>query len=379
MGKRYAMFFVLSLALVGFFAASVVAKNVATDPMDHYRFLLKPKMKTVGAEEDFTISGQSAAPTSLGSTSDPGTSPGFQVGFSYYDLQQNATMGRQVDWRGGPQIHFGWTFGPTTSVGDSRTVAYRVWEPVSGTIQPSTTPCAVVNPNLQRAGFCNIDVRPPNAGSQEFAAGVFGAHVSPGTGEDFQTQVFWLQQRDQNDNWCDFSHTARIVDTLEDQFYALDNLIWPKLEYHINGTDTMTYAVSYGRGNNPGVDPIVFWRIAGRLGDTTSSSPTNGWQGILLDSSFSVTHDVVASRNSGKVAVIYTIPSEGEDEGSGERDVAYRESTDMGATFGPVINVTNYPADQDGYRAWLESTGLYDSNDNLHLVWPANTYDAASG
>lgn len=370
MARKLSMFFVLSLVLVGLLGVTAVAKNAAIDKMEAYDFLLKPTMKVIGNEGVSTATSRINWP--IGLEAMDGGSAGRQIGFSYYDVQQNSTMGRQVDWRGGPQIHFGYTFGPSLNVAGDRTVAYQMFDPISGTLPLNGgAGCPVVDPNIQRAGFCNIDVRPPDPGvSGELSSVVYGAHVSPNTGEDFQTQVFW-DQATQLDGYCDFSATNRIGDALEDLFYTADNLIWPKIEYHINGNDTFTYACSYG-SSDAAVEPIVFWRVQGRLGDA------NTWQGQIIDTCFFISQDVVASRISGKVAVVYTVPAAGETEGTSDRDIAYRESTDMGATFGPVMNVTNYAAGVPGHRAWLESAGLYDTDDNLHIVWNANVYDGTT-
>jgi hypothetical protein len=49
-------------------------------------------------------------------------------------------------------------------------------------------------------------------------------------------------------------------------------------------------------------------------------------------------------------------------------NVVYIESTNNGATWGSMVNVTNYQS-ADTVRAYNDVSGVYDQSDNLHLVW----------
>ena len=366
MTRKLLLLTVLCLAFVALVVAPAFAANRVVNKMDQYRFLYKKQMVMHGAE-DYPISRQTSFPTSLGVTA--GNSPGAQVGFTYYDYQQNSTMGRQIDWRGSPQINFAWMFGPVPDVEGSRTIAYNVYDPVAGNWPLGAgIGCPIVDQNQQRAGYINLDIRPPAPATDEVGSAVYGAHVAPGVGAaSFRTQVFW-DQATTTFGWCDWSATNRVSDSLNDAFTA-DDLTWPKIEYHIFGTDTVTYAVSYGGG---GVDAIVLFRSVGQIG-------AGAWEGRYIDSCFFIVQDVCASRVSGKVAVAYNIPTATETAGGSERDVAYRESTDMGLTFAPRVNITNYDDNVAGWRSWLEVSCIYDTDDNLHIIWNASVYTPQGG
>jgi hypothetical protein len=60
-------------------------------------------------------------------------------------------------------------------------------------------------------------------------------------------------------------------------------------------------------------------------------------------------------------------------ENSLDVDVFYRESSDYGLTWNPKVNVTNFDNATEGssahFKAWVESPCLYDSNDDLHIIW----------
>ena len=254
MARKISLFLVLSLVMVGLLAVTATAKNRVADErlerLEHYKFLYKP------AKADFrdvaTPGSRVSSPAGL--DVNLGSSPGIQLGFSYYDAQQNSSLGRLTDWRATPQIHFGWMFGPTTDVGGSRTVAYNVYDGVNGNFPLGAgVGCAIADPGTQRAGFINLDVRPPDPGTpDEQASAVYGAHVSlTAVAPNFNTQVYW-DQATSSFGFCDWSQSLRVPDAMDDTLTVESgaDVIWPKLEYQILGTDTVTYACSYGSADN---------------------------------------------------------------------------------------------------------------------------------
>ncbi len=74
--------------------------------------------------------------------------------------------------------------------------------------------------------------------------------------------------------------------------------------------------------------------------------------------------DVIASRTSGNVAIAW---SRRRPVGKGN-DIVFILSTDHGATWGSIVNVTQYQP-SDTVRASVHMSGVYDNRDNLHLVW----------
>ncbi len=95
---------------------------------------------------------------------------------------------------------------------------------------------------------------------------------------------------------------------------------------------------------------------------------TRRWVVLESDSLMNALSNVIfASRSTGRVAVAYT-KARHSSPGFFNTDIWYRESTDHGLTWGPKTNVTNY-LNSDTVRAYCDVSGVYDDNDNLHLVW----------
>ena len=57
----------------------------------------------------------------------------------------------------------------------------------------------------------------------------------------------------------------------------------------------------------------------------------------------------------------------------------YRESTNLGLTWGSKVNITNYNDAVSGHRAWLEVSCLYTSDDNLHIIWNGSVFTPGEG
>ncbi|MBU0983519.1 MAG: hypothetical protein KKA42_06590, partial [candidate division Zixibacteria bacterium] len=89
-------------------------------------------------------------------------------------------------------------------------------------------------------------------------------------------------------------------------------------------------------------------------------------------------HHLAASRVSGKVAVMYTkVTDEGFAAGQGfDNDVWYRQSSDNGVTWDAAVNITSYDRTEASYAAWLECHGVYDTDDDLHVIWNATPVPA---
>jgi len=367
MVKKLISLFILTVFLMSVLVVTAGAKSrikdKRTEKLSHYGFMFDKKAKMIDANVEsrgYLQTGKESPTKSLGANVT--NSPGEDVGYTYCAYQQNSTMGRLVDWRVAPQIHFAWTYLLTKQydVGP-RTAAYNIYDPLAGN-WPKTVgvgcPVSGLGENLYR--FVNLDVM-PSAGAVVTAHGQFAA------GQPNRTHAWWDETAPAI--YCGFGLGNYVPDAVSQpgshhngEFGA------PKLEYHVFGNDTVTYCFSYEYWDS---GAITLFRKEGK-------ATTGTWEAQVIDPYvFFMMQDVTASRNSAKVACVWgqSVPTEGD----GSNDVWYWESLDMGATWLEVNkhNVTNYVTGVPGHRSWLELCCLYDSDDNLHIIWNGNVYDGA--
>ncbi len=370
MVKKLISLFIIIIFLISIMAVAASAKSrikdVRSEKLSHYGFIFDKKAKMIDAnvpDRGYLQPGKSDTPSrSLGVNVT--NSPGVDVGYSYQAYQQNSTMGRLVDWRDpNPQIHFAWTFLMTKQydVGP-RAAAYNVYDPITGTWPLSAgmgCPVSGLGENLYR--FVNLDVM-PSGGAVVTAFGQYAA------GQPNRTHAWWDETAPTI--YCGFGAGNYVPDAVSQPgSHHNGELGAPKLEYHINGLDTVTYCFSYEYWEG---GAIILFR---KTGIATSGT----WEAHVIDPYvFFMMQDVTASRVSRKVSCVWTQSVTGEGEGS--NDVWYWESTDMGATWNPANkhNITNYVTGVVGHRAWLEVSCVYDSEDYLHVIWNGGIYDGAS-
>jgi len=361
-----------SLLILTFLVLSVLAvtapaktriKNTQVEKLSHYGFLLNQKALKIEGEEPRSV--KNAPVQSLG-VADDGNSPGALVAHTWYEYQHNSTMGRQIDWRGPkPLIHMAYTqmLGSAAGV---RLLSYNVYDPVSGTWPKSPDVGCNITPSVNaRSGFANIDADPSGAA-------VVTGHVrlSSYAGDPTRTTVYW-DATAPSGVFCGFGGGSRIPDSLNDAYTVESgtNVIFPKLEYQIWGSDTVAYAFAceFALGDRYA---LVLFRKEGN-----STGSPGDWTATYIDDAWWMCQDITASRVSPEVAVVWLKDAA---EGIlGQSDVWYWVSRDMGKTWNPADkhNITDYEPDLPGYRAWMELSCLYDTQDNLHVIWNGNIYD----
>ncbi|MDD5426575.1 MAG: hypothetical protein PHN52_08845, partial [candidate division Zixibacteria bacterium] len=370
MTKKLISLLIVTLFLVSVMVLTATAKSRVTDlrseKLSHYGFLFDKKANVVGTNE-FASPGKEIPQQSLGISGD-GNTPGVVIGHSWYDYQCNSSTTRQIDWRNpNPQIHMAFT--QIFAVGGKRYVTYNVYDPISGTWPlGADIGCPVSPPSGDaegRAGFTSMDIRPDGG------AVIACHHSADNNGTDYSTAVY-IDQTASSGIYCGFGQGSHAPNSLA-EFAAQEpnpaEYSWPKIEYHINGNDTVIYALSVEAPDNTSLEQtMVLFRNAG-------SSLQSTWEAFVIDTVFFSLHNLTASRLTRKVAICYL--DRAPENIQGNNDVYYLVSQDMGATWNlsNKVNVTNYQVDEVGYRAWLELSCLYDSNDNLHLVWNANLYN----
>ncbi|MEW6051565.1 MAG: hypothetical protein AB1644_10975 [Candidatus Zixiibacteriota bacterium] len=368
MHKRFLIIFI-TLAVVSLVLSTVMAADRPTEKVE--KRVLRTSVYALptplqGADEWTPgIESKETPGASLGSLS-PSASPGEVLFTSYRDQQHNSTQGRMNDWRpaplpNGPYAHFGAAFLPAPSFTAAQ-YAYQVWDPVSGSY-PNT---GGIGCRVQGAGeygvYVNLAVDPDDGGV------VIAGHDHHGS-VPYHTHTYW----DGSPMACFFGAGSAIPDTMAQRISlgTSTQLIWPKLEYQKVGGTAVTHLVSYEAGDPVQWGAIAYFRKVGNKGAGT-------WTGILVDSALNgVSPTVASSRTSQKVAICWTMnTAQGLTEGPNQidNDVFYKMSTDMGATWGTKVNVTNYVPNVDGYRAYAELSALFASDDKLHIVWPARVW-----
>jgi hypothetical protein len=259
------------------------------------------------------------------------SSPGESIDFTYFDQQHTCSVGRMIVQDrialGGLHVCYLKTIN-TNQI--PRNAAYQFNDRAGGGWTGE------IDANTARSGPVNIDVL-----SDGRAVVVF--HQSGGIG--LRTVAAMDAARGAG---------AFTVFSMDTTTYPPGSgaPLWPKVAV---GPTDLIHVTGCGQTN------ACIYYIRWTPGDTTAR-----W--ITIDSLVNSFSNVVfTSRSSGKLAVAYTKPRPSS-PGNVNMDVWYRESTNHGLTWGPKVNVTNY-LNSDTVRAYCDVSGVYDNNDNLHLVW----------
>jgi hypothetical protein len=397
MTRKFIVIATISLLTIAFLATLASAKS-SPETGNFFKkrgeIIKNVKYKFAGAEAGpvySTISNESAGNDhSLGYDDLVSLSPGLFVGTSTYDLQSNCRQNRQIDWRGTQTMHIIWMRAEdsvTFNDGLRRGTGYEAWDTDEGAfVFAGPNGGCDVHPRLNGtvvnySGYVGLDV-------DTEGKAVIGNHHREGA--NYHTTVWY----DFTAAACFFSPYKRAVPDsvqqygLEDEPYYDDGdwrMIWPQIEYQVYNGDTITHAVSMQwETANPTIDPSAFSYFR-RVGSDTLGQ----WDypPMVLDWCPAISQCVTASRVSGKVAILWqacpgefpgdTISHdrEGLDPGLGVNqrinDIFYKISNDMGASWGDRVNLTAYDSTQGGWLGHGEMSVLIDSDDYLHVLWPA--------
>ena len=255
-------------------------------------------------------------------------SPGESIDFTYYDFQANGSMSRQIaiDGIGNGGLHVAYMKSPNNTH-TPRNAAYQFNDRAGGGWSGE------MDMNTFRAGYVTLSTM-----SDGRAVGAYHQAGGPGN----QTVVAVDAARGAG------AFTVTPLDT--------GPFVWPHVAVgptnviHVVAHHSSRSDNYYCRSTNGGASFTPWQPVAGDTNQNTISA------------------DMIVSRTSGKCAIAWTRFVPGGLHRQLDMDVIYVESTDHGATWGPRVNVTNYqPADT--VRAYNDVSGIYDQNDNLHLVW----------
>ncbi len=379
--RRFSTIFTLSFLLVAFIAMTAFAANKPVDKRSSGSRLVKSIYYSYPDESvsQDPVGSTAALGKSVYSLSAAGVSPGVPFGDTWYDYQHNSTVGRMIDWGDDPfssghaLIHFGWMRLPGAALAQ-RAYAYNYYNSDLGNLGG----VSVIQAPDEYAGYVNV--QSTNAG-----AAIVGGHNKPSAGYASQ---FYYDGGAGSEFW---SQSSRVPDSVQiwdgtSGGAAGQEVIWPKFAYQ-EGTDTVTHVISQVFGSDLSVaDGIYYFRKVGIANNGIWDYPP-----YIVDSIFTSSHDIVASKTSDKVAIAWTanlnyIPGDPNDEQyavgvcdtcSGvtpsawkrwENDVYFQTSDDQGATWNPKQNITKYRSGL-GFFAYAEISITLDVSDNFHILW----------
>ncbi|MDH4032736.1 MAG: hypothetical protein OEV80_02935, partial [candidate division Zixibacteria bacterium] len=301
----------------------------------------------------------------LGRAETASTSPGKLIGDTWYDLQQNGSMGRMVDWGWDDSnqvlVHFTWTRWPVYP-GSDRSAAYNCYYSVTDSMLGLT----MVQDPATYGGFPSIDAAVDNRA-------VIAAHSSG------QPCVYW----DVSPGFGFFGDHSCVPD-------SVGFGIWPKMRYQdIAGQTPVTHVFSQVLEPDAGDPQAIYYSRKVGVG----SAGDWDYPAYVVDTVFDIAQDVACSNVDGKMALVWianrpdpgdcdTCSSQnGQNFAQWDNDVYYQISNDYGATFQPRVNMTMNVDGVDGYRPYTDLSPLIGSDNNLRIAWNGRFWpaDANSG
>jgi hypothetical protein len=328
-----------------------------------------PHMVPIESRNQPLTDGGSETPCAIGGKSDASStalgfymSPGILLETTSYDVQHNMRMARQVAVGADGRVHFVWTHKLVCDAASTRAVHYTSYKngildgvfDVSGAL--AQTP----------GRFCTVDVFADKAlvvnhyGSGPLTTSALDVGSGSGsfTAEDPPSGV-------PNCQGITFSD-------------PLLNYIWPVAATDVGGSGNLIVHIAASEGNmDAGYNAITYFR--GVSSGTNMETGMYGSCGNFIDSSCATGYDIAADPNSDRVVIAY--PKSRQDALVANRennDLAYRLSTDLGANWGPVVNVTNF-ATGALERCGGEVSVLFTADNCFHILYIGTIYDSVAG
>ncbi len=277
------------------------------------------------------------------------------AGFTYYDWQHNATVGKMIGVDPFGSAHVCWT-NALDPLYATRYVFYNIWDPAMGDFMHDPTAPLRIDAST-RAGFVTAIVNEDGF--------CFPSYHQVLTGDVAHAAVS-----------IDYCAYCGAFTTREPTCLDHGQFIFPKIAMDVNGeihvttyewegSDRMYYAQGHPVFDQDGFGLDIEW---------TDNC-------FVVGTSSFINHDMAASRHSERIAIAWL--SETGDAYGGD-NVFILVSEDAGANWGEPINVTNFtPPDEDCFNAggepsvcnrdtlkpWLDLAILFDENDYIHLAW----------
>ncbi|UCG60979.1 MAG: hypothetical protein JSV52_11715 [Candidatus Zixiibacteriota bacterium] len=345
-----------------------------------------------GAQYDMANAPAGKIPIGTVFSAGSGNSPGVVFGNTWYDYQHNCSMGRMIETgphtgeEGYTVVHMGWMYLPEkAAMGVYRTYAYSAYRSED---HAQLSPEYLQVEGLEYGGYVNVDVTPDNRA-------IVGGHNNPDPSLNKGTRYSPEFYFDGGPAYATFPNSERIPDSVKlyDQATSVDNC-WPKFFFQL-GTDTVMHVASQMSEALGLPQAIMYYRKVGFEGSEDSEWD---YPPYVVDTVQDIAQDVIGQRNANRVCLVwfaalpYTdvpyVPDcdtcsgvvwpeyDGWLIGQMDNDIYYQESLDQGATWNPRVNMTKCVIGDAQYKAFCDASVLYDSQNNLHIVWHANPWPA---
>ena len=380
------------VAFIGVAFVSAMEKDIdlwkyRASKMKNYR------AKLAGAERPSEFGMTVANDTkSLGydETRDAPGQPGLKVGDTYYDLQSNCRINRQIEMGDDEWIHMVWMKSYNS---DDQTLlrgtTYEIWDAGVGSfafaglfggidIHPFN------GPGNNYSGYVSLDVHQKYGLASKAC---IANHHDEGAG---YSSTVWFDFKDGYGFFSAYKYRIpdslmKLVNSPEDTLLGDYEMIWPQHEYQTWDGDTCVHVFAQQfEDKDPEASVCAYFRYHGS--DTTGKILGDAvWDvAMIVDTIPVLSQCVSASDVSAKVALVWEAPPgeypgdpesherEGIDPGLGVNqrinDIYYMISQNMGTTWGPKININAYDSTQGGWLGHGEISTLIDSYNVLHIV-----------
>ena len=282
-------------------------------------------------------------------------SPGIMIGNTAYDIQHNSRMGRQIVQGPNGRVHMIWTHKLVTPA-TQREIRYGSY--ASGVL--SDLPGGLTISDGREGHMCSLD----QYGSAALAAWRYGAAFASyqsTSALDFASGAgsFTIVDVPSAAQTCEGIYSGTVSEAY----------IWPVVAGDFDGSNPVIHVV--GMEGNSGSDYSAMAYYRGTGGFTNY-----GTCGRFIDSTTAISYTVAQDPGSNKVAIAYSKARTAATTRE-NNDLAYRMSTDLGVTWGPVVNVTNY-ASSAKERVSQETSSLFSADGCYHILYIAAFYDSAA-
>jgi len=397
MTSRISTILVLSLLAVVFVAMSAHAVkspdesprviNPRLQKAMHYALPYPDASNTGSLDANAPVQPSESMSLGTASSSSAPPFPGVKVGDTWYDYQHNGRMARMVDWGNntgetgwGFMIHFLW-MRLESEVQVNRHYAYNVYF-AGGGVCP--TPGEFKGQHKMQqpgeyAGYVSMDVT--NDGR-----GVLSGHNNPGSGYSCHTYWDYVAGGFSFGNNGPIPNEIIAAGTGQDPEDSLKTPIWPSIRYQEHPTDeNLNVLHIFAQVSEPGAgDPqaIIYFRKVGNNHLGVWDDPP-----YVVDTVHDIAQDVACSKTTGKAALVWVanLPSPATAPASShgywqysqlDNDIWYQISTNYGASWGPMINVTQNVDGEAGYRPYTDLQALMTTDEHLHIIWSGRVWPA---
>ncbi|UCE25001.1 MAG: hypothetical protein JSU74_02830, partial [Candidatus Zixiibacteriota bacterium] len=326
--------------------------------------------------------GQRRVPLGTPTYHDAYLSPGITVGYTWHDLQHYGAMGRMIETgphfsETGPTIvHMGWTYLQDSSdyLVQGRSYMYNAYEASEGALLGAFR----IHDYEQYSGFVNVDITPDNRA-------LVGGHCDAKGPVTNAPQIHY----DFAPAEAQFDVYERVTDSVMAYGQSTaDECMWPKFFFQI-GTDTTLHVVARIDEVASSLAATMYFRKAGYEGSAESEWD---YPPYVFDSTATFGYDIAGDKIGNRIGIAWFAGLPYDDPGcdtcSGlsfydgymigymDNDVYYQISNDQGLTWEPRVNITQCPIGGAALKAYNDLSVLFDTENNLHIVWPACPWPA---